>query len=182
MYQHHIQVKTQEPLTSDEALAWYSIVKEYGPENIVYPYQYNGHSIAMEYGVATGEELMHCYTVPLTRDLTEDETQFILMAWEYVYPADFDVEISNQYSTDGDYDIDVDADVAKAAIADMKKWHHNRWVSEMISDGWRAGNYFSESNKTHPALRDWDSLPDSHRRSPEFSNKEIVEWLRKHRI
>ena len=60
----------------------------------------------------------------------------------------------------------------------MKKWHHNRWVTEMSHTGWRWGTSFSESNKTHPALRDWDALPESHRRSPNFDQKEITEWLR----
>ena len=36
----------------------------------------------------------------------------------------------------------------------------------------------SESNQTHPALRNWDALPESHRRSPDFNQKEITEWLR----
>ena len=48
----------------------------------------------------------------------------------------------------------------------------------MSNTGWNWGTSFSESKKTHPALRDWDSLPESHRRSPNFNQKEITEWLR----
>ena len=64
----------------------------------------------------------------------------------------------------------------------MKKWHHNRWVSEKVSEGWRHGSYFNSADKTHPALRDWDSLTETHRRSPDFDDNEILEWLSKRGI
>jgi hypothetical protein len=181
MYQHHIILKTADQLDPTQALAWYKAVKEFGPESIVFNYSHGDHSVAMEYGVCDCDEFAHCYTVPLTRDLTESETQFIINAWEYLFPLDFDIEISNQYDDQKDYDISLDEEIASRAVTDMKKWHHNRWVSEMSSAGWRTGAYFSESNKTHPALRDWDSLPESHRRSPEFTDKEVVAWLRRNK-
>lgn len=181
MYQHHIILKTNYPLDPMQSIDWYTTVKEFGPEQVVFNYSHGDHSVAMEYGVCDCTEFAHCYTVPLVRDLTEGETQFILLAWEHKFADDFDIEISNQYDDQKDFEIEIDEGVTSRAVTDMKKWHHNRWVSEMSSTGWRVGSYFSESNKTHPALRDWDSLPESHRRSPEFSNKEIMEWLRRNR-
>ena len=49
--------------------------------------------VAMEYGVREGEEFTHCYVIPLTRDFTQEETLFIVEAWQYVYNGDFDIEI-----------------------------------------------------------------------------------------
>lgn len=177
MYQHHIMLKTSDPLDREMALSWYMAVKEFGPESIVYNYSYGDGFVGMEYATCDCDEFSHCYIVPLTRNLTESETHIILSAWEYIYPGDFDVEISNQYDSSSEYEIDIAEEIAQRAIADMKKWHHNRWVSEMVTQGWRTGAYFSESKKTHPALKDWDSLPESHRRAPEFSNAEILEWI-----
>lgn len=178
MYQHHIILSTLEPLDSYTAIAWYKAVKTFGPEGIVYAYTVGETDVGMEYGVRN-EEFGHCYIVPLKRDLTPAETQIIVAAWEYMFDMDFDIEISNQYSVDSEYEYNIDEAVETRARTEMKKWHHNRWLNEMMSNGWRYGMYFSERNKTHPALRDWDSLPESHRRSPEFNQKEITEWLRR---
>jgi hypothetical protein len=178
MYQHHIMLSTPEQIDTCTANDWYKAVKTFGPEGVVYTYTVGDNDIGMEYGVRD-DEFAHCYIVPLKRDLTPTETQIIVAAWEYMFDADFDIEISNQYSVDQEYEIDIDEATATRAAVDMKKWHHNRWVSEMTVKGWRYGTYFSESNKTHPALRDWDSLPESYRRSPDFDKKEITEWLRR---
>ena len=179
MYQHHILLSTPEPIDREVALAWYNAVKTYGPEHITYTYTIADADIAMEYSTRDCSEFNHCYIVPLARDLTLNETQLIVAAWEYIFSGDFDIEISNQYSVDSEYEYDIDEATETRARSEMKKWHHNRWVTEMSHNGWRWGSYFSESNKTHPALRDWDSLPESYRRSPEFNKKEITEWLRK---
>jgi len=185
MYQHHIQLKVGEMLTASEAIKWYHTVEEYGPESVVMPFMYNGNEIAMEYGVSDGDEFEHCYTVPLKRDLTSEETAFVISAWEYMFPQDFDIEISNQYNPSmmGDFEnsFEIDPEVKQMAIADMNKNHHNRWVEGKISEGWRHGAYYNSREKTHPALRTWDMLPESHRRSPEFTDKEIYEWLIKNK-
>ena len=158
------------------------IVKRFGPDSIVFAYNYADKEVAMEYGLAEGEEFPHCYTVPLLRDLTQQEAAIIVAAWDYKFVPDFDIEISNQYQIASDYEIDIDETIKEQATLDLNKWHHNRWRDEMMSEGWHYGLRFSESNKSHPALRDWDSLPESHRRSPLFDNKEIFEWLRKNGV
>jgi hypothetical protein len=66
-----------------------------------------------------------------------------------------------------------------AYMMEMKKWSHNRWVDEKISQGWRYGAYFNSREKTHPAMQNWDQLSESHRRSPEFTDVEILEWIHK---
>jgi len=184
MYQHHIMLKTREPLCGLDALEWYAMVKEYAPENTVYPYQYNGNSVAMEYGVFHEEEFEHGYAIPLTRDLTGIETMFIVNAWEVCFPDDFDIEVSNSYEAKGLGDFqntieyDIDEDLKETAINAMSKWDHNRWVDQKLSEGWRWGSYFSSQQKTHPALRDWDNLPESHRRTRPIENQEIYDWLK----
>jgi hypothetical protein len=177
MYQHHIILCTQQAMPSDMIAKWYDFVKTYGPDDIVYPYTTIDGDVAIEYGIRDGD-MQHCYIIPLARDLTTDETQFIVATWEHVFVEDFDIEISNQYEVSRNYEYDINEEFETRARHDMKKWHHNRWVTEMSHGGWNWGTSFSESKKTHPALRDWDSLPESHRRSPEFNQKEITEWIR----
>jgi len=81
-----------------------------------------------------------------------------------------------------DYELEIDDEITENATLDLNKWHHNRWRDEMMKEGWHYGLYFSETNKSHPALRDWDSLPETHRRSPLFNKTEILEWLRKNGV
>lgn len=169
---------TAETLDSATATNWLKTVQEFSPDGIVFSYNHGEDEVIMEYGTRQDEEFSHCYIVPLLRDITQEEARFIVDAWEYKYANDFDVEISNQYNIDGDYEIDIDDATKDSAITDMAKWHHNRWVHSMMKEGWHFGLYYSESKKSHPALREWDSLTDSHRRVPEFTNKDITEWLR----
>lgn len=184
-YQHHIQLRTIEKLSYEQAVMWYQIVKEFGPENIVYSYQRNGNDIAMEYGTYEGEDYPNAYVVPLVRDITSDEAAFIVAAWEHVFKQDFNIELTNQYSnmqTDYDTEYDIDEDVKSQVLEDMKKWNHNRWVDHKINEGWRWGQYYNSKLKTHPSLRDWDTLPESHRRAPEFETKDVIEFLTKNKI
>lgn len=179
MYQHHIMLKTEQPLDQQVAIAWYEVVKMLSPENIIYSYSSGTQDVAMEYGVRETEELPHCYTIPLTRDLTPEEAGIILEGWETVFAEDFDIEISNLYNEADPYEIEIDESLLQIAENDMGKWHHNRWVHQMMREGWHYGLYFSESKKSHPALKEWDSLPEQYRRKPEFTNKEILNWLSK---
>ena len=58
-YQHHIQLNTTEQLKSEYAILWYQTVKEYGPNEITLQYQLDGNWVAMEYGIADGDEFPH---------------------------------------------------------------------------------------------------------------------------
>ena len=107
----------------------------------------------MEYGVSEGDEFPHVYTIPLVRDLASDEAAIIVAAWDYKYVPDFNIEISNMYSMASDYEIDIDESLVETATTDLNKWHHNRWRDEMVREGWHFGLYFSDSKKSHPALR-----------------------------
>lgn len=183
MYQHHIQLKTQEPIDKKEALSWYQTVRDYGPEDVVFSYIHNDEEVSMEYGTCEDCETPHVYTVPLKRDLTNDEALFVVNAWEHIFPYDFDIEVSNSYQMmDDNGELEIDEEVRQRAITDLNKWNHNRWVSEMVSEGWRQGSYYNSTAKTHPALRDWDSLPESHRRSRPIEDREIFEWLKRNKI
>jgi len=186
MYQHHIMLRTQEPLTVENALLWYKMVKEFAPNNTLYSYELNGCRIGMEYGLSQEEELPHSYIIPLTRDISADEAWFIVDAWQYKYPEDCDIELSNQFTANGfgefENTISIDEEIKAQVVGDIQKWEHNRWVDNKINEGWRCGSYFNSREKTHPALKSWDNLPQSHRRAREITDSEIMEYLSKNKI
>lgn len=181
MYQHHIQLRVDSPLSSDQALAWFKTVKEFSPEDVLFSYNHNGQNVAMEYGTSD-EEVLHVYTIPLKRDITAPEAQFIVEAWDYVFDPDFDIEISNAYDANamGEFQnsLEIDEDIVQQATNDINKWRHNRWVEESVQNGWRWGTYFNSKEKTHPAMRNWDDLTESHRRSQIIEKQEIYNWLK----
>ena len=186
-YQHHIQLNTAEQLPGASAILWYQTVKEFGPDDITYTYQHNGNWVAMEYGTAEGEEFPHQLVVPLERDLTPEEAMFIVEAWtQMAGDGDFDIEASNQYRQQGfgnfQNSLDIQPEITEQVSYDMSKFNHNRWVANKINEGWRWGSHYSSKNKTHPALKDWDTLPESHRRKPEYDTTDIMEWLKKRKI
>mgnify|MGYP000707308909 CR=1 FL=1 len=95
MFQHHIILATPEMMESELVHKWYDFVKTYGPEGIVSPYTTVDGDVAIEYGTRESD-MPHCYIIPLHRDLTTDETQFIVATWEHIYPEDFDIEKWNK--------------------------------------------------------------------------------------
>ena len=90
MYQHHAMLKTANPLDSETAKDWLGICKRFGPEGIVFSYQQGDHEVAMEYGEDPNcPEFPHTYTIPLIRDLTQEEAAIIVAAWDYKFVPDF---------------------------------------------------------------------------------------------
>lgn len=184
-YKHHIQLRTPEPISGEDAVMWYETVKEFGPSGTVYAYKHDGKEVGMEYGTLEDDEMPHGYVVPLIRDIDSDEALFIVAAWEYLYKGDFNIELSNQFDTADpedieDIELDIEESLRQQVITDMNKWEHNRWVDQMVSEGWRCGSYYNSKQKTHPAMKNWDSLPESHRRSRQISNREVFEWIQRY--
>ena len=186
MYQHHIQLRTNTELSKDQAVTWYSIVEEFGPQDIIYNYPQGEEFVGLEYGICDSCDMMHIYTVPLLRDMTQEEAQFIVAVLDHKFDIDFNIELSSQFDAAvmGNFvnsvdELEIDDEVKEEALKGMSKWSHNRWLDTQLSEGWRYGSYFNSKQKTHPALRDWDSLPESHRRSPKYTDQDILEWLHK---
>ena len=65
-YQHHIQLKTSEPLTPEQALTWYGAVKEFSPVETVLKYQLGEDQIGMEYGHCADCDMTHTYVIPVS--------------------------------------------------------------------------------------------------------------------
>ena len=112
---------------------------------------------------------------------------FIVEAWtQMAGDSDFDIEASNQYRQQGfgnfQNSLDIQPEITEQVSYDMSKFNHNRWVANKINEGWRWGSHYSSKNKTHPALKDWDTLPESHRRKPDYDTTDIMEWLKKRKI
>ena len=91
------------------------------------------------------------YDFRLNRSVTEAEAEVILGLINEWTQDDYSMEIT----TSEKYDLpegEVEADITA-----MK---HNRWLSERVSEGWRYGLEFNESDKTDPRLRPYHELSE----------------------
>ena len=120
--------------------------------------------------------------IPLVRHLTEEEAERIVEGYMRVAEHDFEIETSNVYRANADfghpfeYDIQMD-EGAKLVLNDSyARQAHNQWIQSMTDKGYRYGLNMSPGQKTHPAMRPWDDLPESYRKLPETTNKELLDF------
>lgn len=91
------------------------------------------------------------YDFRLNRSVTEAEAEVILGLINEWIQDDYSMEIT----TSEKYDLpegEIEADITA-----MK---HNRWLSERVSEGWRYGLEFNETDKTDPRLRPYHELSE----------------------
>ena len=91
------------------------------------------------------------YDFRLNRSVTEAEAEVILGLINEWTQDDYSMEIT----TSEKYDLpegEIEADITA-----MK---HNRWLSERVSEGWRYGLEFNETDKTDPRLRPYHELSE----------------------
>ena len=113
--------------------------------------------------------------------MQDNEAEFVVSAWERRYQDDFEIEISHLYRADSDmqrpFEITIDSDTRAKVLDAASKFIHNRWVDAKTMDGWRYGLDYNEQEKTNPIIRDWDSLPESYRKIPQLTEKELLDFF-----
>lgn len=162
----YIRLKTSSPLPKEEAIAWYRCVKELAPEGILTSVQTTNPQgepdvIFMIHKETKGG--VHYYEIPLTRDLTNEETKVI----EEAYPEG-EIETSSEdivSARQGPADaIVMEEDIYNNFCETLAKHQHQRWYEERSLSGWSFGLSVNESSKQHPLMRPWEELPKQYRK------------------
>mgnify|MGYP000689607845 CR=1 FL=1 len=186
---HYLQLLTTEELSTCESEQWNDIVLELAPDGSVMVEvdedMENYHESDMDdCRDCEINEYPYVYTVNLTRNLEPSEIEFIVAAWEVSYDGDFQIEGSSSYEIGMDiqapFELDIDEHILETVKSQAAKFLHNRWVSEQVDKGWRYGAKYDLSGKSHPALRDWDSLHESYRKFPVMTKQEALDFLVKY--
>ena len=69
------------------------------------------------------------------------------------------------------------AQEARSVLADAyKRQAHNEWIKEMMGKGYRYGLNMSVNEKTHPAMRPYDELPENYRKTPEKTDQQLLDY------
>jgi hypothetical protein len=91
------------------------------------------------------------YDFRLMRKISEREAEIVFDNIQQDITGDFQMEVTTSERYDlpeGEDEIDITA------------MRHNRWVSEMVSNGWRYGLKLNEEEKTDPRLRPYHELTE----------------------
>jgi hypothetical protein len=179
MQDFYILQRTSQPLNSEQVQKWFYTVEMLSPQGI-------------SVGDDDNETLMlamqnqdFLYIIPFARHLTANEAERIVEGYLRVTEHDFEIEASNVYRADADfghpfeYDIRMDEGAREVLEASLERQHHNRWINEKQNAGWRFGLNLNLKEKTHPAMRPWDDLPESYRRKRRVEDKELVDYYSK---
>ena len=176
MQDFYIQQRTEQYLDADQIQRWYLTVEMLAPQGVIKDDDQTGNFVL----ALQDNQLL--YRVELIRHLTADEAERIVEGYMRVTEHEFEIETSNVYRADADfghpfeYDIQMD-EGAKIVLNDSyARQAHNQWIQSMTDKGYRYGLNMSSGQKTHPAMRPWDDLPESYRRLPETTNKELLDF------
>jgi hypothetical protein len=161
-----IRLKTSSPLSKEEAIAWYHCVKNLAPSGVLASVQTTNPQgdpdvIFMVHKETNGGA--HYYEIPLTRDLTDEETAVI----EEAYPegeietSSEEVKAARQGPADA---VVMEEDVYNNLCETLAKHQHQRWYEARASAGWSFGLRVNEQSKQHPMMRPWEELPEQYRK------------------
>jgi hypothetical protein len=177
----YIRLITKEPLKKEEIKSWRNCVNESAPSGVVAVFQItNDHGqLKSVYMIHTETKKKHCYSIPLTRDLSGDEVQKIVNCFAEKEPdIDFDIE-TNEVRLERDEREGISVNDAQhiALCQALAKSRHGKWMTDRLKDGWRYGVDFDPKEKTHPLLRSWDQLPDKFRKPDMESPQAIIDLI-----
>ncbi len=141
-FKHHIRIQLNEELDKHDITGILMVLEKSIPNIFdVDKKEVNYH---------TGDN-KHLYDFKIERSLTEAEGEAILQVIEQWTPNDFLLELTtteDYFLPENEYEVD---------LTSMK---HNRWMDEKVTEGWRYGLEFNETEKTDPRLRPYHELTD----------------------
>jgi hypothetical protein len=175
MIEHHIALIVSDEIDKNHLRAWFHAVRDNAPQGVVVTVTVDGKPVQ----IVKSKEKDVRYMVPLSRDLTDAETKTVIDAFSHNTDMDFSVS-----STTSPLDmkltpeIEIDHDPMVELCTGWAKKKHEDWMSTKTGSGWRYGPTVSNSNKTHPLLRQWSELPAEYRKVDTSQAQAMLDLLR----
>ena len=175
MRDHYIRLLTDVELTDRQQYIWRKTVEKFIDDPMLEPESFiQGLDIRDEF--LGDENFPYVYVIYLSEDPNHTDVEKIVLLLSKVYPRDFEIETSAEYSAI--YDIDIDDALHKEIQQRASKFFHNMWVENKIQEGWRFGLASDSSSKVSPKLRDWDSLNEQYRSELNITKKQAIHFLK----
>ena len=176
MQDFYIQQRTTKTLNAEEIQRWFFTVVMLAPEGVI-----AGDDDTTEFMLAAQQDDF-LYRIPLARHLAADEAERIVEGYMRVTEHDFEIETSNVYRADADFghpfeqEIVMDQGAKDILEQTYARQAHNEWIQEMIGNGYRYGLNMSVNERTHPAMRPYDDLPENYRRMPNTNEQKLLDF------
>lgn len=174
--EHSITLIVDNELTPQQARQWYRSVEDSVSSGLTTSIQVDTKAVQM---VKAKDKESVRYSIPLTRDLTNDEINKVIACFAHCCDLEFKVR-----GTTTSLDVEVDTDVVvdhEPMLNLCTKWakqKHDEWRRAKEDAGWRYGPMVSKANQTHPLLRAWEELPEEHREVDTTQAQELLDLLR----
>lgn len=179
--ERYLKLITAKPLDKSTIKAWYQCVKDHAPSGIIRTITTkDDEGSSKTVSLVHQEGKRHCYVIPLTRDLSNNEIDEIIQGFSGLETdlSDFDVETNEtRLMADDKPPISMDAAKHLQLCTALAKHKHEEWVRERTDAGWRYGTKFDPDEKTHPLLRPWDQIPDRFRQPDMDWPQKLVHML-----
>lgn len=174
--QQFVQLTVSSPL--DDPRVWFKNVKENTPSGVMATVQVSDKtgariSVPMVLRKIDGK----CsYIIPLSRNLSEEESAKIVEA--FVLDQDYDIEtsVSAPVAKPG-YEAEIDTKPYDDLCMALAKREHDRWMKERTDAGWRYGIAMDFDAKTNPLLVPWEQLPEKQRKPDQDSPQAVIDLL-----
>tara|TARA_B100000963_G_scaffold236663_1_gene206916 strand:+ start:20569 stop:21126 length:558 start_codon:yes stop_codon:yes gene_type:complete len=179
MEDFYIQQRTERYLNADQVQRWYLTVEMLAPPGVIKDDDQSGNFVL----ALQDKELL--YRVELVRHLTAQEAERIVEGYMRISEHDFEIETSNVYRADADFghpfaeDFTIQEEAKQILNSTYARQAHNEWIQSMMDKGYRYGLNMSIDEKTHPAMRPYDDLPESYRRMPKITEKKLLDYYSK---
>jgi hypothetical protein len=179
-----VQLNTKKKLKPALVTLWYSSVLRSAPSGVVTvvpAINDNGRPASVQM-VHRKTADHHCYLIPLTRDLRDEEVEPIVHRFAKAAPdLDFEVETNETKLIAKEYgEIPMDAAKHVALCMALAKQQHEEWMRDQADAGWRYGTTYSKRDKTHPMILPWDQLPDRFRKPNTKLPQTLLDFLNSH--
>ena len=186
---HYIRLLTSRELSDNEMEQWYNTVEDFAPDGVVIDWDTdeNQECTDLDDEDCGDEDFYYVHLIELSRHLTRDEAEFVISVWESRFADDFKIEISHLYNPAQDidpqqpFDIEIDTDLRSQILDAASKFIHNRWIDAKTIEGWRYGLDHSIKERTSPMMKNWDDLPESYRRVPQLTERELLDFFVKNK-
>jgi len=181
MSEHYMRLLTDVELNPKQKQTWYRVVEKFlGAEYATQPTNFLDTLTSQRAELEGDENFPYVYVVYLSDDIDATLAEQIVALWNKIYPRDFEIESSAEYDADccDHCAVEIDDAMHEEIQRRASKFLHNRWVESQVDAGWRYGTSISESDKTNPRLRDWDSLHEDYRRVLEMDREQATKFFK----
>lgn len=173
----YVRIIVSQNLPRSQFVLWFNTVEKTLASGLIGETQLRPDTYSKFYSKKLGKN-RRTYVVPLVRDLDASEVHQLLQAWNKAYPqGDFVFDYSQPVEHMQPQTQDLPDQKIAQVMEAWSKQQHQKWMQDHMHRGWRFGTNISVTNKTHPWLQPWESLPQAAKDKNMQACKDLLEQL-----